>query len=265
MSAMMTNPVKILISFDIKDDKPHKGLRLYTVNGVALGYGEMMVNEVKETNDLFTHLPGYISYSATIDLDKLQKKNGTVIKEIKVIDKDVLVTSDPDEDEWVAKSMQQLKEAKVTITLTTEVDLRDDYRKMKYAKMKMGEKQTEIVPPSPQVTAEIIAKRGETIFKQVEDDTNSELEPPLPPKPIVYTPIDDYFPLKAYRGDNGQLYLVENSAVTYTHEELKAKMEVQQLAAENLAKFHEPKAEQLPLSKELEPKKFNLDDFLKGI
>lgn len=277
MSEIMEQPVKILLSFDIKDQRPHKSVRLYTVNGIALGYGEMRVNEVPEKNDLFDSQPGYITYSATIDLAKLTTKNGKVVKEIKKIDADITSSDDPEEDEWVANSLRQLKEAKVTITLTTESELREDYRKMKHAKAKSGDNElpTEIVPSVPEVSAQTIEQRGEEVFKMVDADETPEFIPAETP-PESYEEIFDYKPLQVFRGNNGKLYLTQSSKVSYEHEELVRKQGVHQLALDNLDKFHDrmekriDTAEQDKVANEIlksaeKTNSFNLDDFLKGI
>lgn len=269
MGEIMSNPVKILVSFDIKDNRPHNAVRLYTVNGIALGFGEMIVNEVKESNDLFTHLPGFVNYSATIDADKLFKSDKKeLVKETKLTDNDVSSTDDPEEDEYVARCMRQLKEAKATITLTTEIDLRQDYRKMKHAKAKSGEKE-EIIPTPPEVTKQLIDKRGDEIIRQIEDDTPAVVEP-KELRANTYTLIDKFSPVKVFIGDNGKYYLVEESTVSYSEQELKTKQGIQQLALDNLAKFHERgvadgvKPEVTIGDDLLEAKPFSLDDFLKG-
>ena len=134
----------IQISFDIEDDRPHKALRIYDVNGNALGFGEMMVKKADPEANLFETKTGYVTYSAQIDLDLLIEKEGEVkrraVKTVtKIEEPDVEDTNDSEEDNWVRGSLKQMKDAKVAITLTTATDLREEYRKMKHNQKKSSD------------------------------------------------------------------------------------------------------------------------------
>ena len=134
----------IQISFDFEDERPHKALRIYDVNGNALGFGEMIIKKADPEANLFETKTGYVTYSAQIDLDLMIEKEGEVKRRaVKTVTKteepDVEDTDDSEEDNWVRGSLKQMKDAKVTITLTTATDLREEYRKMKHNQKKSSD------------------------------------------------------------------------------------------------------------------------------
>jgi hypothetical protein len=139
--------LQISVAFDIMDNRPHKAVRLYTSTGMALGYGEVQINKVPESGDLFEKTPGSIIYLVDMNMETLaaifnKAINGNNISKTKEeikSDIDVPDTDDPAEDEWVRKSLYQLKEAKCKIDLLTVSNLRNDYKEM-IAKKKANEK-----------------------------------------------------------------------------------------------------------------------------
>ena len=198
----MEDKIKILIAFDIKDDRPYKAVRLYTANGQSIGFGEIKVNTIEEKKDLFHSEVGYITYAAYIEPDKLFKKSGEPIKELKTIDPDIKATDDPEEDEWVADQMKHLKDAKAKTDLYTEENLRQQYREYKRKRESKPIKETEPTEKNETVT-ELISTRGEQVMKDIEkEESNVEVESEEVDK-IIYTPTKEFAPLAAYRGSDG--------------------------------------------------------------
>lgn len=134
--------LKILVAFDIKNEQPHKAVRLYDTNGKSLGFGEIKVSEIPEEKNLFDEKLGVINYLCDLDIEKLTGQKIAIpsanpkTKEQKEADLEIEDTGDPEEDEWVRKSVSQLKSAKAKYDLTTIMELRDDFRKMKAAREK---------------------------------------------------------------------------------------------------------------------------------
>lgn len=59
---------EVLIVFDIEDDRAGKSVRLYNMNGKALGFGDLKVNDSRSNNeqqDIFSNT-ALITYKATI-------------------------------------------------------------------------------------------------------------------------------------------------------------------------------------------------------
>jgi len=139
----------IQINFDIEDDRPHKALRLYDVNGNAIGRGIMVTKKVDPESNLFETTAGYVIYSATIDLDALIEKEEQVKRRAtktvtKTEEPDVEDTDDPEEDNWVRGALKQAKDAKVKVDLLYVNNLREEYRKMMHARAKSNDKDTEV-------------------------------------------------------------------------------------------------------------------------
>jgi hypothetical protein len=127
--------MKILVNFDIKDERPYKSVRIYDASGLALGAGEIVVNKAPESASLFSEEPGYVTYLVEFDLSKAV---GSENDKIKLNSKkktspefDVEKTDDEAEDTWVRGAYQQAIDAKVKVGLGTIQELREDYRKMK--------------------------------------------------------------------------------------------------------------------------------------
>jgi hypothetical protein len=152
--------LQICIAFDIKDNRPHKAVRVYTNTGRSLGYGEMQISKVPESGDLFEKVPGSVTYLVDMNMEELEfifnkAKNG--VKEIKTneektSDIDVPNSDDPAEDEWVRKALFQLKEAKAKIDIFTVENLRKDYKMMITKKKAIEDKPKEVKPEFIQAT-----------------------------------------------------------------------------------------------------------------
>lgn len=68
----------ILVNVDIKEDRPHKAVRFYNLQGTACGFGNIKVNDTRmvgDQTDMFNE-SGYVTYEGRINIIKLLKKQG---------------------------------------------------------------------------------------------------------------------------------------------------------------------------------------------
>ncbi len=62
--------MKILINFDIEDNRPGKALRIYDMRGNTVGKGEIVLDcSVSKEGTLFTPTVGYMTYQAELNDD----------------------------------------------------------------------------------------------------------------------------------------------------------------------------------------------------
>jgi hypothetical protein len=173
--------LQISVAFDIMDNRPHKAVRLYTSTGMALGYGEVQINKVPESGDLFEKVPGAVIYLVDMNMETLatifnKAINGNSANKTKEeikSDIDVPDTDDPAEDEWVRKSLYQLKEVKSKIDIFTVENLRKDYKEMMLKKKANENKPPE--PPQPEIVFAETYEIKHTIDKDEDDYVRNNL------------------------------------------------------------------------------------------
>lgn len=270
--------VKILVAFDIKDQIPHKALRIYDANGVSIGYGEIKINEVPETTTLFEHTLGYVTYAATLETDKLKLKDKP--SESTKLEKDtyqVKQTDNPKEDMWVEGMIKQMIGAGRLVTLTTEIDLRQEHKDM-VAKIKEKEAEKARITAEPVTVQTLVDNRGEEILRHIKSQeeesriTNTS-EPTDPFDDVIEqafqesipekSPSDDFLPLKTWKDANGFYYLTDISVEHTPIEDLKRLQALQQTALDKQNEISE-RIDNAIKEKEKKPE-VNFDDFLKGL
>jgi hypothetical protein len=79
--SLLSKSSSILINFDIQNNLPYKSVRLYTANGTACGFGEVMVNDsrnVGDQDDMFTPKNHAVTYRASLDLSVILIKKDNI-------------------------------------------------------------------------------------------------------------------------------------------------------------------------------------------